>query len=453
MISRLGFSFILLALSATFLSCSKSSSPASISLQFAQKNQSLNNESPIRHLVVNVSAPDMRLVSQEYDCRKQDCQNVNIEVTAGSSRLLQILMVYDTETASQILYGDVTQNLAGGDNNVEINLAEIGNFVTEGEIIGRYIPTADHPLAGKLLTGDVNVWARVGAGKPNMRIMRSEIFGGWANLFALDNLGFHFTFSGFDRQGNLYQNVPLFNDLHDASGLTLNSTGLQASLRKIARYSSTLPIYDNGDPRPFETNIVGFFGANPENNLLCSPPMPLSFIFNGFNSSRLCSDSNCTNYFTWTDIQVQGQVNGTGSICTNTPGERKLNLQYIGDDDNLLDFSGPLLGTVAVPSHHFDSATSTLSWRLNPAVYLPAGLEIFVIDDATNVNWDNLHSQNDDGYHCDQLINEGFQSLGVFTDSDSLDLSSYVSNVKPPIAICPKRRLGGYFKTATFLND
>ncbi len=458
MISRIGFLLLLFSFSTTLISCTKSSTPASISLQFAQKNQSLNDDSPIRHLVVNVSAPDMSLVSQEYDCRKQNCQNVNVEVTAGSNRLLQILMVYDTGTVSQILYGDVIQNLSGGDNQVEISLAEIGNFVNEGEIIGRYIPSASHPLAGKFLTGDVNVWANVGTGKPKMRILRTEIFGGWVNLFALDNLGFRFTFDGYDQQGNLYQNVPLFNDLHNESGMTLNSAGLQASQRKIARYSSTLPLYDTGpegtEQRPFETNIIGFFGANPDNNILCSDTMPPSFSFNGgLNRSYLCRDSSCSTFFTWSDIDVQGLLNGTDSICASVAGERKVNLQHLGNDDKILDFSGPLLGTATAPSHNYDSGTATLSWRLNPSAYLPAGLEVFVHNDAVNVNWDNIYSDNDDGYNCGQMINEGFQSLGVYTGSGSLDLTSYISNGAPPaIAICAKRRFGGYFRTATLLN-
>ena len=311
MLSRIACQFFLVILATSLLACSKNSRPAVLSLQFAQKNQGLNIDSPIRHLIVNVSAPDMALVSREFDCRIQDCLNINVEVSAGSSRLLQILMVYDSETASQILYGDVSQNLVGGNNSIRITLAEIGNFVKEGEIMGRYIPTANHPLAGKFLTGDVNVWAPVGAVSPNMRITRSEIFGGWTKIFALDNLGFRFTFSGFDRQGNTYKDVPIFNDLHDSNGLTLSSTGIQGTQRKIASYSSALPTYDirpdGVEQRPFETQIVGFFGANPDNSILCSETISPSFPFSGgADRSRPCRDSSCNTYFTWADINTAG---------------------------------------------------------------------------------------------------------------------------------------------------
>jgi hypothetical protein len=453
--------FYCLLLSVLASSCSMGNRTAKLQLNFSSKVQSLTN-SPIQFVAINVSAPDLSLVSYEWDCYYQDCTQLSAEVTAGSGRLIQVLVVYETDTDSQILYGDVSQSLSGGDNRVRVELSQLASFRNEGTVAGRYRPSADHPLANKALTGEVYMWARVASGKPDMRLSKFEIFGGWIRLFVLDTLGFRYTFTGHDHQGNSFKNVALFNDLHGSNGLRMDSAGIQAfgARRVTYSYSGGDVFYPWGDgdveQRPFESLYLGFFGGDNLVSLCSSSAMNSTHPFNGSTGgSPICKNSSCTDYLLWGDITKAGDVNGeSDNVCVsgiNTT--RAVHLEELGSVEGMMGFLGPFLRTPNKPAYTLDPTNNTLEWQTSGASYLPQGIEIFAHPDAQSVQWDSISSPSGDGINCQKLPEFGFVSLGRHPRNGSIDVSQYLGPASSPgFALCVPKPGGGYYQTAATLG-
>jgi hypothetical protein len=448
-------------LSVLVSSCSMGNKTAKLQLNFSSKMQSLTNF-PIKFVAINVSAPDLSLVSYEWDCYYQDCTQLSAEVSAGSGRLIQVLVVYETDNDSQILYGDVSQTLNGGDNRVRVELSQLASFRNEGTVAGRYRPSTNHPLANKALTGEVYMWARVASGKPDMRLSKFEIFGGWIRLFVLDNLGFRYTFTGHDFQGNAFQNVPLFNDLHGSNGLKMDSPGIQAfgARRVTYTYAGGDVFYPWGDgdveQRPFESLYLGFFGGENLVNLCSSSIVNSAHPFNGSaGGSRICKNSSCTDYLLWGDITKAGDVNGeSDNVCV--PGinnTRAVHLEELGSVEGMMGFIGPFLRTPNKPAYTLDPTNNTLTWQTSGASYLPQGIEVFAHPDAQSIQWDSISSMGGDGINCQKLPEFGFVSLGRHPRNGSLDVSQYLGPASSPgFALCVPKPDGGYYQTAATLG-
>jgi hypothetical protein len=305
----------------------------------------------------------------------------------------------------------------------------------------------------------------VGGGKPDMRIMKNEIFGGWFNIFTLDNVGFKYLFSGVDVAGNNYVNAPVFNDLHDASGLKINSVGLQANTNKIVRYSSSLNFYEEKDQgqfqiRPFSGSIIGYFGQNPDNRILCADSIAGATSFDGYNGkSSICkaiSGSSCSNYFTWNDINTTqaGSLSGASNTCTNVATEMKINLEKLNSqNDGLVNFYGPFTKNLLSGQDEIlkvNTTTGELKWLVNSNVQID-GVEVFTRTLAANINYDELRLH-DDGTNCAILKDYNFTSRGVIANSlGSIFLSpTEVNSGNLKVVLCPKKKSGGYFNLAYF---
>lgn len=463
-------SIFFLVVSVFGLGCSKKqSSSSSINLSFQTKNNStLNTE--IETIILNISAPDLHVQVWQWECEQVSCASLTVEVQAGSSRLIQLLVVTgDASDTTKVNYGDTLTNIEGGDNVVAINVNELASFDNEGSLSGQYIPAAGHPLAGKKLTGDVEMNVYVGVGKPDMKIKKFEIFGGWFKLFLLDAIPFKYLFSGFDSSGNFYLKRPIFNDLHDSEGLDLSSAGIQANGSNIIKYSSALNLFDNRDgvfhQRPFPSRTLGFFGQNTGGKSLCSKTLPGSTVFDGNNTeSYLCKSVaglNCANYFQWSDINksLAGSHTGAANSCTSSANEYEVRLSHIGDGfegDGMLPFYGPFITSpVAGQAELIDVDTSTgeVSWTLNSEVYLPRGIEIFTATLAANYNEEQI-SDHDDGTDCSKLTSLGFVSQGVATGtSGSQNIPMATANSSNLYVVaCPIRLSGQYYNTAAVVR-
>ena len=163
--------FFIMALKASLflilvVGCSSKQSPSRIS--FSLKDLSAaSTGTQVELAILNISAPDRPGQVYEFDCLTSPCGEISVDVEPGSERLIQLLLVAKESTnEKKILYNDVSLSLGSGTEFVPLTLSEVASFHNEGIVSGRNVPTSAHSLAGRYLTGDVDVKVFVGAGKP-----------------------------------------------------------------------------------------------------------------------------------------------------------------------------------------------------------------------------------------------------------------------------------------------
>ncbi|MEM7645409.1 MAG: hypothetical protein AAF203_00750 [Pseudomonadota bacterium] len=459
--------FLMLFLAA---GCTKKQESANLSFRFQSKNNSALNFQ-LQNVIVNISGPNMPVQVFERNCEKESCFEFSVEVDSGSNRLVQLLVIGQEGTGpTKVFYDDEVRDLDGGDNRVELAVQEVASFNREGILMGRYVPSAGS-LQSKKLTGDVVMSVNVGAGKPEMRVGKFEIFAGWFRSFLLDGIAFKFQFQGFDENGNFY-NAPIFAELHDSEGLDLFSQGLQTSpgSQQVVRYALPQDYYDedNGvfEQRTFPTVIVGFFGENPFDLRLCSEPLSPSYLFDGGGKdSPICKNvnaaGNCTNHFRWNNFIKAGGVNGVGGLCSSAPNELKIDLEDIADarDDEFVSFWGPFLARADLgfsDAVDFNDVTGVLTWATPSNLFLPGGIEIFLRPNGLG-QFQEGQVKDRDGIDCNLLEENGFVSQGVqFGETGSFVVpNSVLTSGDGYLALCPRRPNGEYYSTAMLgpIND
>ena len=183
---------------------------------------------------------------------------VRLDVPKGTARLIQILLVSETESgAEEFSYGDVVKDLVAEFESVTIvvNSVSGGGSGVQGQVGGRYLnvggtsgPTGELEL---LFTPPV-------AGRPKMKIMDVSMINGWFNLFLIDGAAFSYRFkhSGL----NLFDGTNL--DLNGAVFSPLSQTDHLLHLIQPAGISAYM---NNGatpttETRGEERYIAGFFG-------------------------------------------------------------------------------------------------------------------------------------------------------------------------------------------------
>ena len=445
-------------------SCTKKEAKPSITLDFSS-TVGAQNTNQINTIIVNLTTPGGLQVF-EYDCEREPCGQIEFEALAQGNALIQILVVIDDAShVTRVNYGDVAASLNGGDNFFDIPVSEIGNFVNEARISGRYIPSPGHGLAGSLLTGDMVMKVRPATGRPMMSLIRREIFGGWFRSFATDNIGFKYYFTGFDQAGNFYSDYQIMDDLHGPEGLQMNSSGLGPNANIRAHYFLPTQIYKERDgvyqPDNFEAKIVGFFGDVSSGRYLCADSLAAGTVLNGGSgTSEVCksaSGNTCSSFYTWGEIGVGGSVNGNSNTCTGSnPNEFVVDLEDVGEgDDSMVGFFGPFVANEAAgfedPFDVDDSAN--FSWRMGTGVYLPAGFELFLKNSGPKVSREEVEDR-DDGIFCDLLPGLGFQSFGVYSGATgSVSLAGFGVTQNSQLAICPRRPGGGYYSSAIFEGE
>lgn len=458
-IGTLMHSIVMGCLLMSVSSCSQKSSNSTISLQFQNKSSGAL-AATIEHVIVNVSGKDFPLTVMEYDCKEKidACKNIQLEMSTGS-RLIQVLVVTkDSSSLNRVNYGDVQALVSPNPNPFIIDVNEIGTFRSEGRMIGRYIPSVNHELAGQFLTGNVTAYVAVGGSKPDMRITTFEIFGGWFEAFVLDDVPFKFTFSGFKKDGTIVSNRPIFNDLHGSEGMKLNSPGIQANASRVVHLYSNLDYFDHyGDgkfvQRLFERQILGFFGQNVGARYLCADSIYGSTVYDGMaGRGYICKavvGQTCENYFQYSDIQRIGTLNGCGGTVPSAA--MKLDLLKLGHNDEFSGSYGPFLRNFSLSSNMVDINIdlAKIRWTVAPNVYLPSGVEVFIHPTA-NFDYNDIKSENNDGINCKDLVRKGFRSLGVAAASagERTIPTEYLSNPNLAVVLCPKQSAETYYHSA-----
>ncbi len=459
--------FLSLVLVLFLGACSKKQAKPSVTMQFSSKVSSASART-IDGVLVNVSSAGVLLDAFELDCELEDCNNISFDVDSPGSKLIQVLILTeDSSNVTYINYGDVAANLTGGDNFFTISLRELGNFRNEADVMGRYIPSAG-PMAGKVLTGQIITNVAVEVGKPDMKVSKTEMFGGMFRLFALDSVGFKYTFTGFDRNGNFYFQRPIFNDLHDVNGLTLSSLGIRPASPRVAHFDLGQQHYEiNQDDDPFELEsfdrqIMGFFGLSTAGDVLCADQLSPATLLDGQNGKGFyCKtidpiSGSCSTYFNWGEMLTNSSatgVDGASSTCTSSPSELKVDLARIGDHGTeIMGFFGPFETTAAGTLSDLTSS-GVLSWRINSGTYLDedSAVEVFVSSDVSNFYQGEVETDRD-GIDCEALVAYGFESIGTFPLNSGADSSATIpaalQGANTGYAICPLHPDGGYYDSA-----
>lgn len=220
------------------------------------------------HVVINVRGPGIDVpISVNYDADKHN--NVTptslpgsftLDVPAGSGRLIQIMAVYiDLNTKiGDFYYGDVSQELVSGDNNVAIPVSLVGSGnVDGGRVAGRYY-LAD----GSTPTGVLETRFQPPAGKPAIVIERHSILNGWFSTFALESVPMDLVL--VPNEVKMFTALKLNN--FDSTTLTDNKKMKVILPDRYQTWGSGM----GGENRRGETSVIGFFGDGvPAGSKVC----------------------------------------------------------------------------------------------------------------------------------------------------------------------------------------
>lgn len=483
------FILFCIAVSAT-VSCSKKQQQAQVTLSFGSgQNGAFTTNYKIENIILQEEDGKSPHFYKEWNCEFGDCDGlvqangrhvISFETQKSKDRALQLLIIAEVDDGSGtenmgVFYSGARYDLG---QPVVMELQEVENEADMAIMSGRYVPgdlgggTA-HELKNKFLTGHLNVYVKssslpgFGIDLPKMKILESEIFGGFTNIFIFKDIPTYYEFSGVDQAGTKYNQVRVMNDLHPGeAGLTTNSVGIAAYTTERTHYNLTGGLYyDERDgvwmQRHFIERIFGFFGSNPDGRYLCAEDDPAGNEFDGDDSERsLCANSGCSTYKAWSDISVDGVLDGSGDTCSDNDA-LNVELMDISEEGGAIDFFGPFSGQATTGSVDFDEDSATLMWHWDPNVVSSgavAGVEIFVRTANSNFNKDDIRIPKGHGYDCGKLKDHQFELQGGGLQSTAItsltiDDPTDLQDEDFAMAVCFKRPDGSYYQTAHIEGD
>lgn len=124
-------------------------------------------------------------------------QNISLgDLKADKTYLFQVLLVSEDSSSGseKFEYGDQNAVLKSGDNSVEITVKDIFAGATlNGHMKGRYLTDAN---ANTGPSGKLVVKFAPGSGKPAMKIMEDQVYGGWISGPLMPGVGFEYSING-----------------------------------------------------------------------------------------------------------------------------------------------------------------------------------------------------------------------------------------------------------------
>lgn len=220
----------------------------------------------LRHIVVNVHGPQLRVFTWDancgHNCTATPPAVINMEVPSGPGRVIQYLGAYENETTGAMImfYGDKKVDLQAGDSTVSIDVAQYGNISAgQGNIAGQYVTSFDGVAnVGRGPTAKLDVVFTPSSSAPPMVIEPAEMFNGWINAFSLKGIPIQYRFRGTQEF------------LKDSAGIPITfdrlSTASDAAGDTLVRFVSpnTFFVSDGGGGGRREQHggeyIMGFFG-------------------------------------------------------------------------------------------------------------------------------------------------------------------------------------------------
>lgn len=230
--------------------------PKEMKLKAAYSTQAVS--AFLGHVVINVRGPGIAApISVNFDADKHSGAqptslpgSFTIDVPPGTGRLIQIMAIYvDTTTmVGDFYYGDVTQDLVSGDNNIMIPVNLVGSGgIQGGGISGRYY-LAD----GSTPSGTIESRYQPPSGKPAVVIERNSMLNGWFASFALDTIPMDVVL--VPNEVKMFTALKLSN--FDSSTMTDNKKMKVLLPDRYQSYSGG----SGGDNKRGETSVIGFFG-------------------------------------------------------------------------------------------------------------------------------------------------------------------------------------------------
>lgn len=215
----------------------------------------------VKHLVVNVTADGVTTVC-EWDAsgsKSGPCDvafpTVQLDVPAGTNRMIQVLTVYDSTGGQLFKYGDAVANISAGNATVPVVMSDLSTTSSGamGDIKGRFLTASNVGPTGTLIT------RLLPPGKPSMVLTQTEMLNGWFNAFSISGVKMTYQVNGQDLFATPMQLEDFINDTDVVvSTFTPGDSGLvkSTSYGPTAQARYTLGGGGGGGP---QYSIVGFF--------------------------------------------------------------------------------------------------------------------------------------------------------------------------------------------------
>ena len=435
----------------------------------------------LQHVSVTVSGTGMAVPSlASYDSHDGNSvlpSSFTVKIPSGMGRLIQLLVVYKDPATGQnfFYYGDVTQDLTGGEVPVEIPIAQIGTtgIVTSGQVSGRYLTGVD---SGP--TGTVDMSFNPGAGKKPMIIETTSIVNGWFSVFMLSGVSFEYVIR---ETGMTLWGVPMSLDspMMDPSS-NFTPTSYDQLLRVMipphlrAENKNNVITYLPEDSR---TYVWGYWGANASTKRVCTKDLYAGNVFQAMRTytpmAAAVAPANpglminrapipaqapptwaqladTTSPLTTVFIHGGGGPGDMSTFCgsySDNAADRYLNFLKVtlanldgNGQDNAATFKGIFRPATVSQDFQISGAPPAISGVLLPGVRdVISGLRLFKRPDSTN-NWMNhvdcsAIAAGSDGFSAGSTTDAVADMAGIFSVNSNITAAEAASGVS--VVVCP----------------
>ncbi|MEQ1875681.1 MAG: hypothetical protein ABL958_03485 [Bdellovibrionia bacterium] len=423
-------------------------------------------------VIVNVHGGDLPgpvYKKWESPCQKDHsideslCPNtppsIEVEVPNGAGRLVQVLVVFESETEQMAFrYGDGRVDLGGGSKSVDIPVTLIGASTgKEARLAGRYLDTGGAYHTGRL----VYRFQPPGEGRPMMIVENHEfMYAGWAEFFAIDGIDFHATLEP--------QNIHLGTfRLDSATGAIMMNGSILPPTPGRMKIQVPAHYQDHGggfyELRGARDYFLSFFGPG------VTAAHQVGFSSGGGAITGISQNSDGTGDIYWypypsgSPIPMCGPTEVCrmgGGLPSPSPGAIPYDDYFAFDEtqmsngsDKVLGFRGPFKAFNDGSSKTFVSisggaGSATVTWQTIPHVYEGTnpidGVAVFF--KATSGSMMNHHD-----VHCDRVMAEGYGLVGE-TSASSLNFNPGAAT-QGMVAICPiKNNVPGRYLGRAMMN-
>jgi hypothetical protein len=384
---------------------------------------------------------------------------ISLSVPQGSARTIVVLGVLKDSSGNMYFqYGSTVVDLNAAAVDVSITLTALGGASSgEGKIMGQYLTSA-----GAGPTDIINIYFNPPGSLPPVLVEQSEMFNGFFSVFGLNNVNFTYT---------LGNGTTLFNNVNTSPtvGNPLLLQGTSSSVA-LAYVPDNFQWWGGGSAyeRSPTTYIAGFFGPGVQtSNTVCYDPA--GTVGGGYTDVTHETALQWTPSLTDIANGLAGILTG-GLLKSTTPCSSAANefnsylylrSANVDEGDNALNFRGPFEAQSNGYLAFSAASPMAVNWTFLPGTTSAIdGVEVFYSTAAayTGANANNTDSfpfsNHNNGFYCDQLVSNGFQSAGVvYSGGNSLNLPAVITTATPvEVIACPfkktgllSRQLGGGF--------
>lgn len=435
----LGILFLLLFTGCTRPETSESNLKFSLPNKSAQmKLGDVSKLATLSHVIINVTGPGMSgpfVFSWDAERPDPNCAGdvCSILVPSGDSRLIQVLAVYEQTDISgdkvmDFQYGDILKPLKASEESVNISVTSImSGSVTEAELVGRYLETADFGPTGKL---EIRYSP---PNKPSLLIETREMFGGWFSAFGLIGVPFQYVING----KVIFSGDP--STFEGKLGTNLMKINWPAYFEN---HSGSSTDFRARDPK---VQYVGFFGPGAStDHKVCYPSSPTaiqgSYLTASISSPLQWAPTDTTNSGV---VSVQGGGNSTSTLpnaCADSSGVWTVKAFDIDPETRgMPDVYGPFL------KRDLTESAGTVSWEVLPGGDQEVlGFSLFALDGNL---LDSYRENMGDGYRCPDI--ERDRNAGVSGVYHVGEATTAMSNMTIPSeyqsfakVLCPRTSFG-----------